>query len=328
MSWEQRTLNKARSVHSEISELRTFLAGEGTNEANAGHLFEGHYSALHELYLERMPIAVALDESDLVLQYHGSLVKHGFCPLSRMHRIFDNLRKELVHVTKTHPNLSAKSFRWKGDMDLDVTVANPKLMFGFRLPQPEEADDDVRLLRGFSDPLYLAVKDSLELMGVVSASLQDERPRERIDDFARGRPAIDVALIDAALHAARRFIPLREPKIESVEVGGRMVPEGHPLDMGKEEWTRATEALKVTRIPEDTAEVRGSLMAVDYETMRFELRAIQDYQVRSVRCQYRPEHEEIVKTHGKKRVWAKGLAEFDRDQNPRYLIVDELKPVE
>jgi hypothetical protein len=328
MTWAQRTLNKARSMHTEIAELIRFLNAEGKDVATAGHLFDGHYSALDELYLERMQIAVALDQSDLVLQYHGPLVKHGFCPLSRMHRLFDNLRKELVHVTKTHPNLSAKSFRWKGDMDLDVTIANPKLIFGFRVPNPEDADDEAQQLRGFADPLFQAVKDSMELMGVVSASLQDERPRERIDDFARGRPMIDVALVDAALHAARRFIPLKEPKIESVEVGGKMVPDGHPLDMGKEEWSRATEALKETRIPEDIAEVRGSLMAVDYETMRFELRAIQDYQVRSVRCQYRPEHEEIVKTHGKKRVWAKGLAEFDRDQNPRYLIVDELKPVE
>ena len=133
MNWADSTLNKARSIHSEIAELRRYLSAENVTESNVRHLFEGHYAALQELYLERMPIAVALDRSDFILQYHGPLLKRAFCPLSRMHRIFDNLRKELVHVTKAHCNLSAKSFRWKGEMYLDVTITNPQLMFGFRV---------------------------------------------------------------------------------------------------------------------------------------------------------------------------------------------------
>ena len=328
MNWTETTLGKARSVHSEIAELRRFLGGENVDPDTMAHLFDGHYAALAEIYLERMPIAVALDHSDFVLQYHGHLLKKGSCPLSRMHRIFDNLRKELIHVAKSHPSVSAKSFRWTGDMDLDVTVANPQLLFGFKVPDQYQPGEDNAMLANFRDPLFHAVRDSMELMGVVSASLQDQKPRERIDDFARGRPDIDVALVDAALHAARRFIPMKEAKIDFVEVGGRMVPDGHPLEMGRAEWSRATEALKETRIPHDQAEVRGSLMAVDYETMRFELRSIQDWQIKSVRCQYKPEHEDIVKRYGKKRVWAKGLADFDRDHNPRFMIVDELIPVD
>jgi len=325
MTWQKRTLLKARSVHSEIAELRRFLSDQDVAPDTASHLFDGHYAALDDLYLERMPIAVALDQSDFLLQYHGPLVNKGFCPLSRMHRLFDNLRKEIVHLTKTHRNLSAKSFRWRGEMDLEVTVANPKLVFGFRVPRPESQDDEIKTLHGFQDPLYVAVKDSVELMGVVAASLSDDNPRERIDRFARGRPEIDVAFVDAALHATRRFIPQKEPKIDSVEVGGRMVPDGRHLEMGKEEWSRATEALKETRIPEDTAEVSGILMAVDYETMRFELRSIDGWNIRSVRCKYRPEHEQLVKRSGKQRVQAKGMTEFDRDHNPRFMIVDELK---
>jgi hypothetical protein len=45
-----------------------------------------------------------------------------------------------------------------------------------------------------------------------------------------------------------------------------------------------------------------------------------------LRCQFKLVREEIVKTHGKKRVWAKEFAEFDCDHNPRYLIVDEFQP--
>lgn len=325
MSWTQRTLEKARSVHSEIAELCRFVIEEGSDPGNLAHLFDGHYAALDDLYLDRMPIAVALDQSDLVLQYHGSLAERGVCPFSRMHRIFDNIHKELINVAKTHSNYAGGTkTRWRGEADLQVTAADPRLIFGFKLP-PANGDEERPHLINFEDPLYIAVKESVELVGVVTASLQDEQPRERINDFAEGKPSIDAALIDAALHAARRFIPQKEKTIDSVEIGGMAVPAGKAIDLGRVERSRATEALAETRIPSDDAEVVGTLMAVDYETMRFELRSIQDWQVRSVRCKYAPEHESIVKTHGKKRVTIRGKADFDRDHNPRFVVVEKME---
>jgi len=326
MNWTTRTIEKARSVHSEIAELRRFVLEQGGDPSHLRHLFDGHYAALDDLYLDRMPIAVALDQSDLVLQYHGAEVHKGGCPFTRMHRIFSNIHKELINVAKTHSNYAGGLRRqWKGEADLRVTASDPRLIFGFKLPEAD-SDPGSPLLINFEDPLYLAVKDSVELMGVVSASLQDEKPRERIMAFAKGKPTIDAALIDAALHAARRFIPQKEKGIETVEVGGLAIPEGVAVDLGRNEWSRATQALAETRIPKDEAEVVGTLMAVDYEIMRFELRHIVDWQIRSVRCKYEPEHEQIVRTHGKKRVKVHGRAEFDRNHNPCFMVVESISP--
>ena len=325
MSWRNRTLEKARSVHSEIAELRRFVTEHGGDPGNLRHLFDGHYAALDDLYLDRMPIAVALDQSDLVLQYHGEGVERGMCSFTQLHRIVSNIHKELIHVAKTHPNYAGGTrARWKGEVDLRVTAADPRLIFGFKLPAANGDPDHPNLIN-FEDPLYVAVKESVELVGVVSASLQDEKPRDRIQEFAKGRPAVDVALVDAALHAARRFIPQKEKSIDSVEIGGLAVPAGLAVDLGREEWSRATQALAETRIPKDDADVVGTLMAVDYETMRFELRSIVGWEVRSVRCKYGPEHEQIVKTHGKKRVKVHGKADFDHDHNPRFVVVENME---
>ena len=327
MNWTERTLEKARSVHSEIAELRRFLAEQGGDPDHLRHLFDGHYAALDDMYLDRMPIAVALDQSDLVLQYRGEHLQKRSCPFTMMHRIVNNIHKELVHVAKTHPNYAGGTrANWRGEADLRVTASDPRLIFGFKLPAANGDPDSPHLLN-FEDPLYVAVKESVELVGVVSASLQDEKPRERIMDFARGKPTIDAAIIDAALHAARRFIPLKEKQIDSVEIGGLAVPDGLAVDLGRDERSRATQALAETRIPKDAADVIGNLMAVDYETMRFELRTIENWQIRSVRCKYGPEHEYIVKTHGKKRVEVHGRAEFDRDHNPCFMVVETITPI-
>lgn len=48
--------------------------------------------------------------------------------------------------------------------------------------------------------------------------------------------------------------------------------------------------------------------------------------IRSVRCQYGPEHEAIVRSHGKKRVEVHGKADFDRNHNPRFVVVESMKP--
>lgn len=327
MNWTQRTIEKARSVHSEIAELRRFVIEQGGDPGRLTNLFQGHYAALDDIYLDRMPIAVALDQSDLVLQYHGRDVQKGICPFSRMHRIFDNIHKELIHVAKTHSNYAGGGkTRWRGEADLQVTTADPRLIFGFKLPSANGDENRPNLLN-FEDPLYIAVKESVELVGVVTASLQDEQPRERINHFAEGRPGIDSALIDAALHAARRFIPQKEKTIDSVEIGGQAVPADSAVDLGRAEWSRATQALAETRIPKDAADVVGTLMAVDYETMRFELRSIVNWEIRSVRCKYAPEHESIVKSHGKKQVKIHGKADFDRDHNPRFVVVEKMEPL-
>jgi hypothetical protein len=97
--------------------------------------------------------------------------------------------------------------------------------------------------------------------------------------------------------------------------------------LGREEWSRVTLALAENRIPRDEVEVIGNLMAVDYETMCFELRSIVDLEIRSVRCQHHSKHEQIVKTHGKKRVKVHWLADFDRNHNPGFMVVENIIPI-
>lgn len=328
MSWRQRTLEKARAIHSEIAQLRMFLNESAVDAAaeGVGHLFDGHYDALDDVYLDSMPVAAALDLSDLVLFYHESDRPKRQYTFHKLTSIVRNIHKEIMNVVKTHRNFAGcPTTKWQKNIDLVVTAADPRLFFGFKLPETGTDAESPNLVH-FEDPLYVAVKDSVELLGAVSAALHDAHPRESISDFTKDRPTMDVAMVDAAIHAARSFIPRAAKAKESVLVGGLALPGQVAVDLGKKERVLATNVLKETKVPDDDAEIVGMLMAVDYGTMRFELRNVENYEVRSVRCQYFQEHESFVKQHGKKLMRVRGKATFDREQKPRFLVVDKIEP--
>jgi len=72
--------------------------------------------------------------------------------------------------------------------------------------------------------------------------------------------------------------------------------------------------------------VAGQLTAVDYEVSHFTRRRLEDgWKVGGVRCRYREEHEEFVRNRGKKKIWVKCRACYDREMQPRFLEVDDLR---
>lgn len=325
MTWVEKVRFKLRAVHTEMAELRRYIHERGLPEAEAEHLFRGHLRSLDALALDKLPLAVAMDTSDILVRYQGKDAQTGRCSVTKMNRLFTTLHQQVVEMTKSHGQLSSNRFRWTGDVDLLVTACTPNLIFGFKLPEPgvRARDEENRMLL---DPHYTALKDSLDLMGVVASSLQHENPRAVIDEFAASRgPSVDECFIDSGLVAARKLLPARDKKLESVEIAGRVVRGAEGLVIDRERWERADHIIRANHLPRDTLEVTGHLMAVDYEVGRFTLRQLDGWKIRGVRCRYREEHEEFVRNHGKKKIWVKGRACFDRERQPRFVEVDDLR---
>lgn len=326
MNWKEQVRFKMRTAHSEMAELRRWIAEKGLSEAESEHLFRGHFKTLEKLALEKMPLAVALDSSDLVVRYQGRLVQGGFCPITKMNRIFSTLREQIVSMAKSHGQLSGKNLRWTGDVDLLVTACMPNLTFGFKMP-PEGAtshsEDGPMLL----DPHYTALKDSLAMMGVVTSSLRENNPRAMIDAFTSQHGAnMDEAFVDAGLVAARKLIPLRESRIDTVEIGGRSIQGDHALTLDRDGWEKANRVLQEKRIPRDTLEITGYLVSVDYDVQRFTLKRIVDgWNVRVLRCSYQDDQEELVRSFGNKKVHVKGRAYFNLAGQPRFMVVEDLR---
>ena len=306
MTWAEKVRFKLRAVHTEMAELRRYIHERGLMDAEAEHLFRGHLRSLDSLALDKLPLAVAMDTSDILVRYQGKDAHAGRCSVTKMNRLFTTLHQQVVDMTKSHGQLSGNRFRWTGDVDLMVTACTPSLIFGFKLPEPgvSTRDENSPMLL---DPHYTALKDSLDLMGVVASSLQHENPRTVIDEFAAARgPSVDECFIDSGLVAARKLLPARDKKLESVEIAGRVVAGAEGLVIDRERWERADHIIRANHIPRDTLEVTGFLMAVDYEVSRFTLRQLDGWKIRGVRCRYREEHEEFVRSHGKKKIWVKG----------------------
>ena len=325
MNWQEQVRFKMRTAHSEMAELRRWIADKGLSEAESEHLFRGHFKTLDKLALEKMPLAVALDSSDLVVRYQGRLVQGGFCPITKMNRIFSTLREQIVSMAKSHGQLSGKNLRWTGDVDLLVTACTPNLTFGFKMP-PEgvttRSDEGPMLL----DPHYTALRDSLAMMGVVTSSLREDNPRAMIDEFTSKHGAnMDEAFVDAGLVAARKLIPLRESRIDTVEIAGRSVQSNHTLTLDRDGWEKANRVLQEKRIPRDTLDITGYLVSVDYDVKRFTLKRIDEsWNVRALRCSYQDDQEEFVRSFGNKKVHVKGRAYFNLARQPRFMVVEDI----
>ncbi len=328
MNWQEQVLFKMDVSATELAELRRWLIEKDIPEQEASHMLRGHLRNIQMLALKRMPMAYALDNSDLLLRYEGTLSKGGAAPISKMSRLFSNLRDQIINLAKSHGQISAHRSRWPQDLDLVVTACTPDLTFGVSLPDLTQSTKSQKQLT-LLDPAYTALRDSLDFMGAVTASLQQEDPMPALRQFAtdHGTANADEYFIDTGLIAARKLIPSRASGncIERVEIGGRVVGNRESVYLDRENWDRANRILREKNIPKDTLELTGYLMEVDYEVMRLHLRQLSGWKVASVRCSYSPEQEDFVKKHGKKKIWVKGNATFNRDGEPTLLVIEDMK---
>jgi hypothetical protein len=202
----------------------------------------------------------------------------------------------------------------------------PNLTFGFKMP-PEGYTSQPEKGPMMLDPHYTALKDSLEMMGVVTSSLRQENPRAAIEEFTSKHGAnMDEAFVDAGLVAARKLIPLRDKKIDTVEIAGRSVHADRTVTLDRDGWEKANKVLQEKRIPRDTLELSGHLVSVDYDVRRFTLKSIDDaWRIRALRCSYQEDQEELIRSFGNKRVQVKGRAHFNLAGQPRFMVVEGIR---
>ena len=320
MNWRNEVMFKLDAAISEMAEMRSWMSSK---DVDGEHLLNGHRKTIERLAIQGLPMAYALDQSDLLVKYQGKIARTGACSITRMNRLFGNIRDQIIGLAKSHGQLSGKRIRWRDDADLLVTACAPDLTFGFRLPELQAANQDET--PKMIDPVVTALRDSVELMATVTASLQEDDPQVRLQGFAQRHGAdVDDYFIDTGLIAARKLIPKQEKRIESVEIAGRAVGAGESLRLDRESWERANRILREKHIPHDRIEATGYLMAVDYEVLRFSLRQLDGWKRKEIRCNYGTQHEEFVKAHGKRKIRVAGTAHFDRDGEPHLIMVEDI----
>ena len=276
-NWSSVLQRRAELLHQQIAAMQRLVRESGGSEEMLAKACVSYYRLLDELYQKDMPVARALDHSDLLLHLDGEGL-HTLNPrLSLVTGIMGDVRKQVGTMIKTLVSSINETVELPREIDLGLSsFARGSLYLGFTLP---EADAGYVVLAG--DPLFDASRQALSTLGAVTAHVNEPNAYDLIRrDFA------DPKLRDAALSAVGQLAPSGRRGVSSVAVGGRAMQNRawHTLTPQTRLQVRAW--LEKPMLGNEVIELQGRVRAIDLDLRRFDLRRIDGGNLPDLRCIY------------------------------------------
>lgn len=276
-SWSAVLKQRAFLLHQQIATMQRLGQESGGSEESIVQSCAIYYRLLDELYEDEMPIAQALDHSDLLLHLDGEGLQTRNPRLSLVTGIMGDVRKQVGLMIRTLVSSFNEGVELPREFDLGLSsFARGSLYLGFCLPQP---NDEYMVLPG--DPLFEASRQALTTLGTITSLLDEPNAYDLIrHDFA------DPKLRDAALSAVSQLAPSGRRGVSSVTVGGRALPgrAWHTLTPQTRQQVRAW--LERPVLSNETVEMTGRVRAIDLDLRRFDLRRIDGGYLPDLRCIY------------------------------------------
>lgn len=327
--WQQLVDRKASDLIEHLAATYAWVKEHGNSDpVFFRDIAADQFEWLRELYLNELPLAKMLDESDLVLELEGPALRLAHPRISLVTKTFSHVQKQVSSVAKSiagHPP-SQKRFRLSQDMELGFTelTRNTGLRFGFTIPDPPAPSDS---LLGENDPMFMAVRDAVRAIREFSVSVGEV---ESQGENAIAEHAKDVfqdpRLRDAALVAVKELAPSQRGGVVSVRVGGRGVeiPSVRPMTVSTRRSLAHLMATPVRGGKEFQA--RGEIREMDLDAKRFDLRGITEGQQNDLRCVYGKEiPEPVAKMWLGRPAFVEGKIERDQNGKPRLLQITKMK---
>ncbi|HUB68493.1 MAG TPA: hypothetical protein VL981_13495 [Candidatus Methylacidiphilales bacterium] len=278
--WSSVLQHKARLLHQQIAAMQRLVTESGGSEEALARSCQTYYQLLDEIYGKDMPVARALDHSDLLLHLDGEGLQTPSPRLSLVTGIMGDVRRQVGAMIKTLVSSLNEAVELPREFELGLSsFAQGSLYLGFSLPQPGPG---YTVLAG--DPILEASGRALATLGAVTAHLGEPDAYDLISrDFA------DPKLRDAALSAVGQLAPSGRRGVSSVELGGRALQARawRKLTPHTREQVRAW--LERPVWSGEAAEFRGRVRAIDLDLRRFDLRRIDGGEnFPDLRCIYPP----------------------------------------
>ena len=182
-----------------------------THGGNAEEIGRPYFSKIESLYENELPWALLMDDSDLVVRMTGPAVNQSSPMLSAVSGAFDDIRSQIMRVTKAIIGLAPDDAHGRGGLELALSgIARGSLVVGVRVMKPSEMPKGAGLF-GDDDPLYRSVKEAVRQIAVVTQYISNEG----LDDSLRNRIP-DPAVRDALTVAAQRLAPSGKRGIDTV----------------------------------------------------------------------------------------------------------------
>ena len=274
--WSSLLKRKAQLVHQQIAAMQRLVSEAGGNEDMLAKSCASYYRLLDEIYDQDMPIARALDRSDLLLHLDGEGLTAN-PRLSLVTSIMGDVRKQVGTMIKTLVSSFNEGVEVPREIELGLSsFAQGSLYLGFSLPEP--APGYVALA---GDPIFAASRQALSTLGAVTQHINEPNAYEKIRaEFA------DPKLRDAALSAVGQLAPSGRRGVSSLEIGGRAMPSGKWRLLTPETRLQVREWLEQPVLSNETVELRGHVRAIDLDLRRFDLRRIDGGHLPDLRCIY------------------------------------------
>ncbi len=274
--WQGVLRHRAEMLHQQIAAMQQLVRESGGSDDVLGQACAPYYRLLDEIYEKDMPIARALDGSDLLLHLDGEGLKTGRPRLSLVTGIMSDVRKQVGAMIKTLVSSIDEGVELPREIDMGLSsFAQGSLYLGFSLPEPDAGYIEIE-----GDPLFAASRQALSTLGAITEHINEPNAYELIQrDFA------DPKLRDAALSAVGQLAPSGRRGVSTMEIGGRALKSGAWRLLTPETRLQVRAWLEQPVVSRETIELRGRVRAVDLDLRRFDLRRVDENQP-DLRCIY------------------------------------------
>jgi hypothetical protein len=276
-SWSELMRRRAHALHQQIAAMQQLARLSGASEEMMEKSCASYYRLLDELYERDMPVALALDHSDLLLHLDGEGLQTKNPRLSLVTGLMGDVRKQVGTMIKTLVSSFNEGLELPKEFDLGLSsFAQGSLYLGFCLPHPGDA---YVVLPG--DPLSAAARQALTTLGAIAALVGQPDAFELIRrDFP------DPKLRDAALSAVGQLAPSGRRGVTSVAISGRAMPSATWHTLTPETRQHVRSWLEQPVLSREEVTLTGHVRAIDLDLRRFDLRRIDGGSLPDLRCIY------------------------------------------
>jgi hypothetical protein len=285
--WASLLRQRAQLLHQQIATMQRLVTESGGGEEILAKACAPYYALLDDIYAREMPVARALDRSDLLLHLDGDGLETESPRLSLVTGIMGDVRKQVGAMIRTLVSSINEAVELPREIDLGLcSFAQGSLYLGFSLPEPGPG---YAVLTG--DPLFNASRQALTTLATVTGHLDKPDAYDSIRrDFA------DPKLRDAALSAVEQLAPSGRRGVSSLAIGGRAMRQGTPWPVLTPHTRRQVRAwLEKPVLSDEVIELRGHVRAIDLDLRRFDLRRIDGGNLPDLRCIYQPSFDHRAK---------------------------------
>jgi predicted RNA-binding protein len=311
-SWKMQLELQARLLVKEIASLQGRVGGDLSDQTLAP-LFE----ILQRMYAEDFPLADLRDKSHLLIRLKGGAFDEQ-PRLQLVSSILDSVSANITDLTKAILGSWSKGRISPSSLDLSLTgLAKGSLLFGLSVG---DVGQEKAGLLGARDTLHASTLGALNSIDAVAHVIEGDDERVHIE--AVSEQILDPRIRDAALLAVQRLAPSGRRGIESLSISRQ---DEKPARLTVAHRRAIRESLTKPVIHGEEIELRGYVREIDLDAHRFELRGVDDEEIRDVRCAYRDQRNIRARDLLGSYVRVSGLVERTADGIPRLLSVKDIE---